>query len=60
MIGRSFAAGSLTPLVYRCDLEPFELSQIEFLHLIAQGIAGDAQQARGLGLVAGGFFERLD
>src|SRR5690606_3179364 len=33
-------------------------AQVELLHLVAQGVAGDAQQARGLGLVAGGLLER--
>ena len=31
------------------------LPQVELLHLIAQGVAGDAEEAGGLGLVAAGF-----
>ena len=34
------------------------LTQLKLLHLVAQRVAGDAEQAGGLGLVAVGLFER--
>src|ERR1039458_6078534 len=54
------AGGSACPTSAKPALRPIFLSfspQIELLHLVAQRIAGDAQQARGLRLVAVGLLQ---